>query len=139
MFEQLQFIVGHCNESAAQVVLRPYASAEVHSFAASLYGPHCDYSRTLAAEFTFHAAEGSDLHALVTEPCYWTPALPFLYDLRAILQMKDGRELAQTVRVGLRRWDSVGCDFSLGRPTDSATRGRLSLVRRTNSSTSSCC
>ena len=44
-----------------------------------LYGPRCEYGRTLASTFRGRATEAGGLEFLVTEPCYWSPTMPFLY------------------------------------------------------------
>jgi len=113
MFDQLQFILGQCTDSTAKAYLRSPPGADVGSLSASLYGPHCQFSRTLASDFALRASADGVQEVLVTEPCYWTPALPFLYELKVNLA---GRE--QTVPVGLRRWTCSGQSFRMeGRRT----------------------
>jgi len=137
MIDQLQFILGHCSESAAHVYLRPQKGAEIRSITATLSGPYCEYSRTLSAEFAFQG-DPLDQTVIVTEPCYWTPALPFLYNLRLMVQMNDGCEIEQTVKVGLRRWDSEGSHFRLeGKRTVLRGAGKVSNIEAARSAETS--
>jgi len=103
--DQLQFLQGQCSESTAQVYL--HAHAELAALPALLTGPRCQFSHTLAADFVFRTTTNAAPMALVTEPCYWTPALPFLYDLQL------GKSEEQKISVGLRRWTSQGSSFYL--------------------------
>ena len=121
MFEQLQIILGVCSDSTAKVYLRPQVGSTIRTFTASLYGPQCDFSRTLASDFRFRGTNDLDQEALITEPCYWTPALPFRYELKLQSQDANGDELEHTVSVGLRRFDSQGNSFRL--------EGRRSVLR----------
>jgi hypothetical protein len=84
----------------------------------ALDGPHCSAARTLAAQFAFRsgvdAAGRPTAMAHITDPCFWSPALPFLYrvDLEATL---SGRAARVEAMVGLRRWECDGANFRLER------------------------
>ena len=83
------------------------------SFEGQLRGPHCTRSRTLPASFTISHCEcngnvASCSTSLITDPCYWTPELPFLYDLEVEVALADGTKAAWQHTVGLRRWDVDG-------------------------------
>lgn len=75
-----------------------------------LYGPRCEYGRTLAATFRGRANEAGDVEFLVTEPCYWSPAMPFLYELRQTGSQADG----ETHFFGLRQLIAHGRNLRLG-------------------------
>ena len=63
-------------------------------------GPSCQYSQTLPARWPLATVNGQDgliQTATVTDPCYWTTDLPFVYELTG---SADGSSLA----VGLRNW-----------------------------------
>jgi hypothetical protein len=48
----------------------------------TLTGPECRFAKTLPAKFDFHdlgPGQGLLAEAIVTEPCFWAPDLPFLY------------------------------------------------------------
>ena len=115
MIDHFKFAVLQQTESSAQVVFEQTADGAVRAFTASLRGPHCQFARTLPAEFSFSPiATQSEAHlAQVIDPCYWTPDLPFLYDLHLQIQMDDGQELEQTTQVGLTRWESHGQNLRL--------------------------
>lgn len=48
---------------------------------ATIYGPKCAYARTLPTTFTPSRRGTGRIEFLIQDPCYWTPALPFLYEL----------------------------------------------------------
>lgn len=73
-----------------------------------LYGPTCEYARTLASTFRGRALDNGSVQFLVTEPCYWSPAMPFLYEVRRI--GGDG----QTHSLGLRQLIAHGRNLRLG-------------------------
>ena len=74
-----------------------------------LIGPVCEFSQTLPAKHRFiEIGQGADrqqatlVQAIVPDPCFWTPELPFLY--RAELQLHRGGEVVDVGRtVGIRR------------------------------------
>jgi hypothetical protein len=81
--------------------------------AGTLYGPLCDFARTLPSEYAVKAhkiAPSGTMIArvLVTEPCYWTRDLPFQYKLS--LQWRDpaGRSCQAEQMVGMRRLSPRG-------------------------------
>lgn len=68
-------------------------------------GPSCRYARTLAARIPFRKrAGGADVlaEAIVPDPCFWTPEMPYLYE--AYVEVCDGEELvaATSQSLGLR-------------------------------------
>jgi hypothetical protein len=75
-----------------------------------LYGPRCEYGRTLASTFRGRATEAGDVEFLVTEPCYWSPAMPFLYEVRRTDFQADG----ETHCFGLRQLIAHGRNLRLG-------------------------
>jgi hypothetical protein len=100
--EQLEIFTHRATESEVLVELGDLPGIEVRSF--QLCGPHCERAHTLPA--TFQADPGGTL--LVTDPCYWTPQLPFLYDVELSLQLADGTTATWNHTVGLRRWEIDG-------------------------------
>jgi hypothetical protein len=99
------------------------ASAGGHnvvSLHGTLDGPNCLHARTLPTVFRLHARRDPESGAasaevLVTDPCYWTPALPFLYTLIVELQMADGTEMTVSHPLALRRWCADGPNLRLER------------------------
>ena len=108
MIDTFNFTVIQQTEASTHVVLEQSTDVPVHSFAGKLIGPHCQFARTLPAEFPFTGiTKQPGAHvAQVIDPCYWTPELPFLYDLQLNIQLDDGQEIEQTTQVGLTRWES---------------------------------
>ena len=72
------------------------------TFNGTLTGPRCRYARTLPAVFPVRDVNGT-AEVLVTEPCYWTADLPFLYHLR--IEVRNGGKIIESIKqtVGLRR------------------------------------
>jgi hypothetical protein len=100
--EQLEIFTHRASESEVLVELGDVPGIEVRSF--QLCGPRCERAHTLPA--TFQANQSGTL--LVTDPCYWTPQLPFLYDVELSLQLADGTTTTWKHTVGLRRWEIDG-------------------------------
>ena len=115
MIDHFKFAVLQQTEASAHVILEQAADGPVRAFTASLRGPHCQFARTLPAEFSFSpiAMQPEAHFAQVIDPCYWTPDLPFLYDLQFKVQLTDGQEIEQTTKVGLTRWESHGQNLRL--------------------------
>jgi hypothetical protein len=74
-----------------------------------LYGPRCEYGRTLASTFRGRATSDGGVQFLVTEPCYWSPAMPFLYEVRRLGE----RDVDQAHQLGLRRLITHGRNLRL--------------------------
>ncbi len=79
-----------------------------------LVGPQCDFAHTLPARIPFRAKRSSTgvlAEAIVPDPCFWTPELPFLY--RAELNLHHGEEAAsrRTQTIGIRRFGNRGRVF----------------------------
>ncbi|MDZ4656316.1 MAG: hypothetical protein SH868_01925 [Bythopirellula sp.] len=136
MHEHLTLIVGERTENHARMMLQAGAASGIAEIIGVACGPYCDFAKTLTADFTFKPKAGS-VEALLIEPCYWTPQLPFWYDLRLRLLMQDGSERQEVVPVGLRRWYCDGRDFRLeskrvvlrGLRHDSPTKNDLQHAR----------
>lgn len=93
---------------------------EFASFSAVLTGPRCKYARTLPATFNISVCvcepKVSNLtQRQITDPCYWTPRLPYLYDCEIELKLAAGSALSAKRTVGFRRWETDGRHFLLER------------------------
>ena len=108
MIDSFNFTVIQQTEATAHVVLEQSPNAPIRSLTAKLVGPHCQFARTLPAEFPFSGiTKQPGAHvAQVIDPCYWTPELPFLYKLHLHMQLEDGQKIEQTTQIGLTRWES---------------------------------
>jgi hypothetical protein len=87
-------------DSAAEVELRQ-VDGSASAISGVVYGPRCEYARTLPTQF--RVADG---RVTIPEPCYWTPKLPFLYELAADESGVDGVAAIRTL--GLRRLAARG-------------------------------
>jgi len=82
--DALELFFGEATDAEARVYARlssdvPLVGLEITGM---LTGPECRFAKTLAATFSFRdlgAGKGLLAEAIVTEPCFWTPDLPFLY------------------------------------------------------------
>ncbi|MCA9234656.1 MAG: hypothetical protein KDA44_04265 [Planctomycetales bacterium] len=97
-------------ESAATVLVE-CGTRDGEPPAGVVRGPFCEFARTLPAEFLLQPlAAAADQHpaaaTVVVDPCYWTPELPFQYELR--LRGDDSVR-----RFALRRWYRVGTALQL--------------------------
>jgi hypothetical protein len=107
--------LGLLTEASADVYLTWEADAGVRDVDATLRGPQSDYARTLPGDFSFVRQGTETLKATVADPCYWTPELPLLYDLRVKWRNQRGDLLEASDVIGLRRWESRGQSFFLNR------------------------
>jgi len=105
-------------ESEARLQVEPRTGSRIVEISGTLSGPRCEFSRTLPAEMASKpippsASVRCATEIILLEPCYWTPALPFLYDLRFEVQTEEGASHQLTVELGLRRWSCAGQSFRL--------------------------
>ncbi|MEX2172023.1 MAG: hypothetical protein WD851_22065 [Pirellulales bacterium] len=101
---QVRIHLTEATESLARVRLRPtdMKLPTGATLGGTLAGPRCRYARTLPAVFPVRDVNGT-AEVLVTEPCYWTADLPFLYDLR--IEVRNGGTIIESREqpIGLRR------------------------------------
>lgn len=129
----IDHVVITCDESnpiEARIEVRlDHDNSQDVVLAGTVEGPTCVASHTLPATIPLRSNRSSttlESVAIIPDPCFWTPELPFLYRLRLEL-IRDGQVLEQTERVvGLRRRgrDGIVCDqpalpdgFSPGEPS----------------------
>ena len=105
--ESLELFFGAATAASCRVyarIARP-ADCERAELRGTLSGPVCPYAQTLPAEFALvDRGPGLTLlaEAIVPEPCFWTPEMPFLYKAEVELHV-DGKLLASTSRTfGIR-------------------------------------
>ncbi|MEQ8835382.1 MAG: hypothetical protein RID07_01105, partial [Lacipirellulaceae bacterium] len=90
----------NATDTTATLVFHDQSVEQIESVTGILRGPRCRFSKTLPSTFSF---EGKEL--LVTEPCYWSPRLPFLYEIELEVNLQDGTSLQFEHRLGINRWD----------------------------------
>jgi hypothetical protein len=86
-------------------------SASVVISSGVIDGPFCDYAKTLKSISPVRTAEQA---AIIVDPCFWTPALPFLYKLHLDVVV-DGRSAELDATVGFKRWECARSSFRLER------------------------
>ena len=113
-------ILGDSVDSSARFYVRAHAGADIAELGGTLRGPKCEFARTLPAEYSLRQAtvESNRLNlaeVLVTDPCYWTPSLPYLYELQLTVTKRSGETFLHTEEIGLRRWSANGRNLILER------------------------
>jgi hypothetical protein len=76
-----------------------------------LVGPQCEFAHTLPARISFraqHLENGILAEAVVPDPCFWTPELPFLYRAELNFHHGDAVESKYTQTIGIRRFGNRG-------------------------------
>src|SRR3954471_17984228 len=92
--ESLELFFGDANPAETRVYARCAtgslkAGQQRPQITGILTGPFCEYAQTLAATIPFVDAgpgKSSLAQAIVPDPCFWTPELPYLY--RAHLELR---------------------------------------------------
>lgn len=83
------------NEFPFKIITTSYdpAKAELHlqytgmeafdatSWKGSVIGPYCHGRQTIAIAHTLEASSGDAFTVRIPEPCYWSPEVPFLYEV----------------------------------------------------------
>ena len=96
--------VREATDSSALVTIVCADGASTAALGSELHGPVCAFARTLPSVVAAKAAhDGHGVEFLITEPCYWTPQLPFLYELTLRGNGADGKRQNVCRQVGLRR------------------------------------
>ncbi len=90
--DALELFFGEATDAEARVYARLPADGPFDGcqLTGTLTGPECRFAKTLPATFSFRdlgAGHGLLAEAIVTEPCFWTPDLPFLYRCTVELRM----------------------------------------------------
>lgn len=107
--QQLELFYGGVTPNRATVYarLQDVSATPGMTLSGFIRGPHCLYSTTLPATIRLaDAGPGETLlaRAMVPDPCYWSPELPFLYDVHVELK-RNGEVLASVDRVfGMRNF-----------------------------------
>lgn len=102
--EQLEIFTHRAAESEVLVEIRDLSQGRIRSLQVQLVGPHCERAHTLPTTFQTSGREP----LLVIDPCYWTPQLPFLYDMELAFELANGTKTTWQHTVGLRRWEIDG-------------------------------
>jgi hypothetical protein len=114
----LQIFQGDANPAQARIYASmPLAKVQIAAdptnlkLSGRLIGPHCEFAHTLPARIPFADRSGEQMllaEAVVPDPCFWTPDVPFLY--RAQVELLQGETPIASCEktVGLRRLGARG-------------------------------
>lgn len=111
--ELLDVFTHRATESEVLVEICDMSQGRIRAFQAELHGPYCERAQTLRTTFRAERCQCEEKVShfttlLVTDPCYWTPQLPQLYDLQLALELADGTTTEWKHTIGLRRWEIEG-------------------------------
>jgi hypothetical protein len=114
MRDLLEIFVTERTENHARITLTPRVGSAMTAIAGSIRGPFSEFSKTLTAESVVKpgAVEGT-FDALIVEPCYWTPLLPFWYELRLTVTCHEGTGSEEAIPIGIKRFYCQGQNFFL--------------------------
>ena len=80
--------------SLAELRVDDDSGSQIHG---EIRGPFCRYARTLPASYPIRNGR-----AKVIDPCYWTPSLPYRYELKLHVDRLDGGTVMHQFLWGLR-------------------------------------
>ncbi len=132
LHQQISLLQGSAVDAEARIFLQALPSSKIQTIDGQLCGPHCEFARTLPATFAAQPAANQPGAACLTElfvpdPCFWTPGLPFLYDLKLSVTTEGGETLDYETSIALKRWSVDGGNWKLeGRRV--VLRGAVSLA-----------
>jgi len=88
---------GQTNPAQCRIYAALDSDAPGLALGGTITGPHCPYAETLEATFPLNDRPGGDsllAHAWLSDPCFWTPELPYLYSVT--LELHDSGKLIET-------------------------------------------
>ncbi len=114
MNDKLSLVVGERSEHRAQLTFLANAESGIVEITGFVRGPFSQFAKTLTADFPLRPMENAcSSSTAVTEPCYWTPRLPFWYDTRLTLKLQNGETYEEIVPIGFKRFYCEGKNFLL--------------------------
>lgn len=103
---RLEFVLGRADDMRAEAYVRLVGGPTGATITGMLTGPRCRTATTLPTMIPLQPLVGEGpaaARAIITEPSFWTPELPNLYDLAAEARTAEGVVVATRRMVGLRR------------------------------------
>lgn len=103
---RLEFVLGQADDMRAEAYVRLVGGPANATISGSLTGPRCRLATTLPTTIPLQPLAGAGpaaVRAIITEPSFWTPELPNLYELAAEARTAEGVVVATRQLVGLRR------------------------------------
>jgi hypothetical protein len=114
---KIALLRGRTLDSETRLYLQALDPA-IQSITGQLYGPHSLFAKTLRSTFQVRplpstAGKPATSEILVTDPCFWTPRLPFLYDLQVETVTAAGTAPLEQTSLGFKRWYLDGQNWNL--------------------------
>ena len=111
--ELIEVVTTEATDAVARLTLRETSQGQIAFFRGDLRGPRCLRARTLASSFSVTGEKSEESKSvssstMITDPCYWSPAMPFLYDLKLEVEFSDGSTQQCQQSIGLRRLETHG-------------------------------
>jgi hypothetical protein len=103
---RLEFVLGQADDMRAEAYVRLVGGPADATIAGTLTGPRCRLATTLPTTTPLRTLTGAGpaaARAIITEPSFWTPELPNLYELAAEARTVASVVTATRQLVGLRR------------------------------------
>src|SRR5262245_12021659 len=106
LLDSLEVFIGEATPAEARIYVRlAHTERSDQQWAGFVHGPSCAYSRTLPAQIPLQKkAVDSHVHfeAVIPDPCFWTPAMPFLYRVAVQSTNKGANESVAERTIGIR-------------------------------------
>jgi hypothetical protein len=114
---KIALLRGRTLDSETRLYLQALDPA-IQSITGQLYGPHSLFAKTLRSTFQVRplpptAGKPATSEILVTDPCFWTPRLPFLYDLQVEMSTAAETTPLEQTSLGFKRWYVDGQNWNL--------------------------
>ena len=103
---RLEFVLGRADDVRAEAYVRLVGGPAGAAITGALTGPRCRLATTLPTTNPLQSLAGEGpaaARAIITEPSFWTPELPNIYELTAEARTAAGIVAATRRLVGLRR------------------------------------
>ncbi len=113
LVEQIEPVGFSPTEHQVNFALCDGSQGRLKSFRGNLTGPYCQYARTLPATFSVPACVclpgiSHLTQQIITDPCFWTPQLPYLYHFEGEVKLADETVQSWSHTIGFRRWEVAG-------------------------------
>ncbi|MCA9154889.1 MAG: hypothetical protein KDA38_08885 [Planctomycetales bacterium] len=107
---------GKTSQNLAHVFVRVAGLPSDARLSGFVHGPVCRYSRTLPSRIMLRdLGPGNErlLRAAIPDPCFWSPALPFLYDAELQVETDAAEPVALRQSFGVRMFGASGRSLRL--------------------------
>lgn len=126
---------GKTSQNLAHVFVRVSGVSHDARLSGFVQGPTCRYSQTLPSRILLRdLGPGEDrlLQAAIPDPCFWSPTLPFLYDVELKVETAADEPVVVRQPFGIRMFGASGRSLRMegNRWVARGTSGALPLVGR---------